>query len=79
MRLAIITTLSLGLALVLLLYLTTYRSAFEADQACHFTQIHDYEGNPTYACDHDLETNQWLLYEKRSNEFPAKVVKRFRY
>ncbi|WP_320677046.1 hypothetical protein [Prochlorococcus sp. MIT 1300] len=79
MRLAIFSTLLLAVSLVLLFFLTTYRSAFEADQACHFAQIKDYGSNSEYGCDHDIETSQWLLYLKGSNDGPAKVVKRFRY
>ena len=30
-------------------------------------------------CDHDLETNQWLLYEEGINGQPSKVIQRFRY
>ena len=31
------------------------------------------------ACDHDLETNQWLLYQKGINDKPSQVVERYRY
>ena len=55
----------------------SYRSAFEADQDCHFqlsSKVKD-----TFGCDHDTETHQWILYEKQENSNPAKVIKRFRY
>ena len=60
-------------------FLTGYRSAFEADQACHSEKWHSYGENPSFDCDHDLETDQWILYEVMPNNLPAKVIKRFRY
>jgi len=30
-------------------------------------------------CDHDLETNQWLLYQKGTNDLPSPVISRYRY
>ena len=30
-------------------------------------------------CDHDLETNQWLLFQKGINSQPAQVIERYRY
>ncbi len=56
-----------------------YRSAFEADQACHAEQWKSYGDNSNYGCDHDLETNQWILFELGSNHEAAKVISRFRY
>ena len=61
------------------LFLIGYRSAFEADQACHSEKWNAYGENPSFGCDHDLETHQWLLYEVLPNHNPAKVIKRFRY
>ena len=60
-------------------FFTGYRSAFEADQACHAAKWTSYGENPIFECDHDLETNQWILYESLPNHLPAKVIKRFRY
>ena len=60
-------------------FFTGYRSAFEADQACHFEQWASYRDEPSFGCDHDLETNQWILYEVLPNHMAAKVIKRFRY
>ncbi len=60
-------------------YLTSYRSAFEADQACHSEQWHAFGEKAGFGCDHDLETNQWILYEEIPNHMPAKVLRRFRY
>ena len=61
------------------LFLTGYRSAFEADQACHSEKWNSYGDNPNFECDHDMETDQWLLYEMLPSHMPAKVIKRFRY
>ncbi len=78
---AILTTLViLLLAITTYIYLNSYRSAFEADQACHFNiSTIDKKENNELGCDHDLETRQWILYEVASPEIPAKVIKRFRY
>ena len=56
-----------------------YQSAFEADQACHSEKWSSYGDNPSFDCDHDLETNKWILYEMMPNHMPAKVIKRYRY
>ena len=56
-----------------------YKSAFEADQQCHYQlrlKAVELEG---LGCDHDLETNQWLLYQKGINDKPSQVVERYRY
>ena len=58
---------------------TGYKSAFEADQQCHYElrlKSVELEG---LGCDHDLETNQWILYQKGINGKPSQVVARFRY
>ena len=60
-------------------FFTGYKSAFEADQQCHYElrlKSVELEG---LGCDHDLETNQWLLYHKSINDEPSQVVERFRY
>ena len=56
-----------------------YQSAFEADQQCHYElrlKSLELEG---LGCDHDLETNQWILYQKGIDENPSQVVERYRY
>ena len=71
--------LSLIIALLLIYFLTSYDSAFEADQFCHST-LSTYEmqsGN--YGCDHDIETHQWILFENQGESEPAKIIKKFRY
>ena len=60
-------------------FLTGYRSAFEADQACHSEKWNSYGENESFGCDHDLETNQWLLYEELPDHTPSKIIRRFRY
>tara|TARA_Y100001968_G_scaffold311810_1_gene334285 strand:+ start:493 stop:732 length:240 start_codon:yes stop_codon:yes gene_type:complete len=77
-----ITIVFISLLVVILGYLyffTGYKSAFEADQQCHYElrlKAVELEG---LGCDHDLETNQWLLYQEGINGKPSKVVERFRY
>ena len=58
---------------------TGYKSAFEADQQCHYEmklKSIELEG---LGCDHDLETHQWLLYQKGINDKPSQVIERYRY
>ncbi len=60
-------------------FFTGYKSAFEADQQCHYQMRLKSVELEGLACDHDLETNQWLLYQKGINDQPAKVIERYRY
>ena len=75
-----IVIMSLTVIIVSFLYFFTgYQSAFEADQQCHYEmklQSINLEG---LGCDHDLETNQWLLYQKGINDQPSQVIARYRY
>ena len=62
-----------------LYFFTGYNSAFEADQQCHYQmrlKSIELEG---LGCDHDLETNQWLLYQQGINDQPSQVIERYRY
>ena len=62
-----------------LYFFNGYKSAFEADQQCHYEmrlKSNELEG---LGCDHDLETNQWLLYQKGTIDQPSQVIKRYRY
>ena len=62
------------------LYLFTgYKSAFEADQQCHYEMRLKSVELDGLGCDHDLETNQWLLYQKGTNDLPSQVISRYRY
>jgi len=79
MKVAIII-ISVTLSILSLVYfLTGYRSAFEADQQCHFDKSNKYSNITAIDCDHDLETRQWILYEKIVLSEPAKVIERYRY
>ncbi len=69
----------LAIILGYLYFSPDYNSAFEADQQCHYElrlKSVELEG---LACDHDLETNQWLLYQQGINDKPSEVVERYRY
>ena len=60
-------------------YFDGYKSAFEADQQCHYDmrlQSIELDG---LGCDHDMETKQWLLFQVGVNDQPSKVLKRYRY
>tara|TARA_Y100001968_G_scaffold200711_1_gene184256 strand:- start:18 stop:257 length:240 start_codon:yes stop_codon:yes gene_type:complete len=62
------------------LYLSPgYKSAFEADQQCHYELKSKFVELEGLGCDHDLETNQWILYQKGINDKPSQVVERYRY
>ena len=56
-----------------------YKSAFEADQQCHYELRLKSVELQGLGCDHDLETNQWILYQQGINDKPAQVIERFRY
>ena len=56
-----------------------YKSAFEADQQCHFDMRLESIELEGLGCDHDIETKQWLLFKVGVNDQPSKVLKRYRY
>ena len=56
-----------------------YKSAFEADQQCHFDMRIESIELDRLGCDHDLETKQWLLFQGGVDDQPSKVLKRYRY
>ncbi len=60
-------------------YLYGYKSAFEADQQCHYDMRMESIELDGLGCDHDLETKQWLLFKVGVNDQPSKVLKRYRY
>ena len=64
---------------ILSYWLLGFNSAFEADQLCHSTLANLSSNNQTLGCDHDIETHQWILYEKNDDSKPASIIKRFRY
>ena len=79
MKLTIALIFLIAIIVGFLYFFTGYNSAFEADQQCHY-QIKlksiELEG---LGCDHDLETNQWLLYQQGINDKPSEVIERYRY
>ena len=79
MRLLIFIFFGLIFLVGLVYFLTGFKSAFEADQSCHFLLDTQYAQSSSYGCDHDIETRQWLLYNSNLVDQPAKVIKRFRY
>ncbi len=81
MKLAIVIAFLITLILGFLYFFTgyKYKSAFEADQQCHYEMRLKSVEIEGLACDHDLETNQWLLYKKGSNDQPSQVIERYRY
>ena len=79
MKLGLVFILLIAIIAGFLYFFTGYKSAFEADQQCHYEmrlQSLELDG---LGCDHDLETNQWLLYQEGINNQPSKVIERFRY
>ena len=68
-------TISIGF----LYFFTGYKSAFEADQQCHYEMRLKSVELDRLGCDHDLETNQWLLYREGINDQPSQVIERYRY
>jgi len=79
MKLTIFFITLIAIIVGFLYFFTGYNSAFEADQQCHYEmrlKSLELEG---LGCDHDLETSQWLLYQKGTNDQPAKVIERYRY
>ena len=79
MKIALFAVAFFTIAITVLIFFSPYRSAFEADQACHFELRSNYGEENAYGCDHDLETRQWLLFERGLEDQPAKVVSRYRY
>ena len=79
MGIALFVILLIGIFIGTYNYLSKYRSAFEADQSCHYDQISRYVNLDKTGCDHDLETRQWILFQKGISNQPAQVIKRYRY
>ncbi len=78
-NLGIAITVILIILACFLVYINKYKSAFEADQACHSQKWESYAESSAYGCDHDIETRQWILYENGIDQKPAKVIQRYRY
>ncbi len=56
-----------------------YKSAFEADQECHFEKAVLSIDSSSLGCDHDLETRQWILFDFPKTNQKAEILRRFRY
>ena len=79
MKLTIALIFLIAIIVWLLYFFTGYKSAFEADQQCHYEMRLKSVELDGLGCDHDLETNQWLLYQKGKNDLPSQVILRYRY
>tara|TARA_B100000965_G_scaffold282455_1_gene240356 strand:- start:1182 stop:1421 length:240 start_codon:yes stop_codon:yes gene_type:complete len=79
MKLTVAIISLIAMILGFLYFFTGYKSAFEADQQCHYDMRLRSEVLESLGCDHDLETNQWLLYQKGINDQPSQVIQRYRY
>ncbi len=79
MKLTIVFIFLITLIFAFLYFFTGYNSAFEADQQCHYEMRLKSVELDGLGCDHDLETNQWLLFQKGINDNPSKVIERYRY
>ena len=79
MRITIICLVLIAMVIGIGIKITTYKSAFEADQACHLDKTQKSLDGNAYGCDHDLETRQWLLFQGSKDDSLAKVVSRYRY
>ena len=79
MKISIVLISLIAIIIGYLNFARDYKSAFEADQQCHYElrlKSVELEG---LGCDHDLETNQWILYQEGVDEKPSQVVERYRY
>ena len=74
---AILTVIAITVGFIY--FFTGYKSAFEADQQCHYEMRLKSVELDGLGCDHDLETNQWLLYQKGIHDQPSQVIQRYRY
>ena len=80
MRIFLIAILTSLLSILLYVSLRPeFRSAFEADQQCHYDLLHTIDDPTGFGCDHDIETKQWILFEATDSNKPAQVLRRFRY
>ena len=65
--------------IIMINFFTGYASAFEADQACHAILSKKNLNTNKIGCDHDLETRQWILFQKQDELKAAIVLQRFKY
>ncbi len=78
-KLTIILISIISITIGFLYFSSGYKSAFEADQQCHYEMRLQSVELDGLGCDHDLETNQWLLYKKGIDDQPSHVIERYRY
>ena len=79
MKLTIVLIFLIAIFVGCFFFFNGYKSAFEADQQCHYEMRLKSNELDGLGCDHDLETNQWLLYQKGINDQPSHVIERYRY
>ncbi len=79
MKIIVIISSLLVVAIGSIYFFYGYKSAFEADQQCHYDMRIESIELDRLGCDHDMETNQWLLFRGGVNDQPSKVIKRYRY
>ena len=79
MKLAVVFISLIAVIISFLYFFTGYKSAFEADQQCHYEMRLKSVELDGLGCDHDIETNQWLLYRNELNDQPSQVIQRYRY
>ena len=79
MKISIVFISLIAIILGYLYFFTGYKSAFEADQQCHYDMRIESIELDGLGCDHDLETHQWLLFQVGVNNQLSKVLKRYRY
>ena len=79
MKLTIALISLIAIIVGFLYFFKGYKSAFEADQQCHYEMRLKSVELDGLGCDHDLETNQWLLYRKGVTDQPSQVIERYRY
>ena len=79
MKLTIFFISLISIVIGSLYFFTGYKSAFEADQQCHYEMRLKSVELDALGCDHDLETRQWLLFQKGINDQPSQVIERYRY
>ena len=79
MKIIIAALALIAIILGYLYFYTGYKSAFEADQQCHYELRLKSIELDGLGCDHDIETNQWILYQNGMNDKPSRVIERYRY
>ena len=79
MKIAIVFLALIGVIVGIVYLNIGYKSAFEADQQCHYELRLKGVELDRLGCDHDLETSQWILFQEGIDGEPSMVIKRYRY